>query len=66
MNAAVFVRMNATEHERLKVRLARLRRLLLLTTDPAVAAILRNDIADIETRLRADQSPTDSTDKDSS
>ena len=51
--------MDQSEQERLRGRLARLRRLLLQTADPAVATALSDDIADIETRLRAAQSPND-------
>ncbi len=45
--------MDNIEQERLRRRLADLKRLLLQTTDAAAATILSNDIADMETRLRA-------------
>jgi cytochrome c553 len=52
-------RMDGTEQERLEGRLARLKRLLLQTTDPAVATIISDDIAEVESRIRAARSPTD-------
>src|SRR5690242_9303517 len=51
-------RMDATEQERLEGRLARLKRLLLQTTDPAVATVISDDIAEVESRIRAARSPT--------
>jgi hypothetical protein len=48
--------MDETEHERLTHRLTDLKRLLQQTTDPAAATVIGDDIADIETRLRASQS----------
>jgi hypothetical protein len=57
--------MDRAEQEHLKGRLERLGRLLLQTTDPAVAAVLNDTIADIESRLRAAQSPTGQAEKDS-
>jgi len=48
---ARILRMGETEHERLRHRL-RLRQ----TADPAAATVIGDDIADIETRLRASQS----------
>jgi hypothetical protein len=51
--------MDETEHERLRRRLIDLKRLLQGTTDPAVATVIGDDIADVETRLRASQSSLD-------
>ena len=52
-------RMNATEQERLERRLARLKQLFLQTTDPAAATVISDDIAEVESRIRAARSPTD-------
>lgn len=51
--------MDTTEQVRLEGRLARLKRLLLQTTDPAVATIISDDIANVASRIRAAQPPTD-------
>jgi len=48
--------MDETEHELLTHRLTDLKRSLQQTTDPAAATVIGEDIADIETRLRASQS----------
>ena len=57
--------MDATEQGRLEARLARLKGLLQQTTDPAAATIISDDIADVESRIRAVRSPTDLPAKDS-
>jgi hypothetical protein len=51
--------MDPTEQQRLEGRLAHLKRLLLKTTDPAVATIISDDIADVESRIRGARSPVD-------
>ena len=51
--------MDETEHERLRRRLNDLKRLLQQTTDPAAATVIGDDIADLETRIRASQSSLD-------
>jgi hypothetical protein len=51
--------MDEIERERLRHRLTDLKRLLQQTTDPAAATVIGDDIADIETRLRAPQSSLD-------
>jgi hypothetical protein len=48
--------MDETEEERLSRRLIDLKRLLQQTTDPAAATVIGDDIADLETRIRAYQS----------
>jgi hypothetical protein len=58
--------MDPTEQERLKGCLARLKRLLLQPTDPAVATVISDDIANMKTRLRAPQSSIDLQTKHSS
>jgi hypothetical protein len=56
---ARILHMEETEHERLRHRLNDLKRLLQQTTDPAAATVIGDDIADIETRLRAAQASPD-------
>jgi len=56
---ARIVRMDRTEHERLRHHPTDLKRLLRQTTDPAAATVLSNDIADMETCLPTAQSPID-------
>ena len=51
--------MDKIEHLRQTNRLAELKRLLLQTTDPAALTVINDDIADVETRLRASQSRLD-------
>lgn len=51
--------MDQRETERLRRRLADLKHQLRQTIDPAVATVISNDIADVETRLKAVQSPLD-------
>jgi putative N-acetylmannosamine-6-phosphate epimerase len=62
---ARIVRMDRTEHERLRHHLTDLKRLLQQTTDPA-ATVMSNDVADMETCLRTAQSPIDLRHKGSS
>jgi hypothetical protein len=51
--------MDKSEQLRLSDQLAGLKRQLMQTTDPAAATVISDDVANIETRLRAAQSPLD-------
>jgi hypothetical protein len=55
--------MNRTEQENPRHRLDDLKRLLQQTTDPAAAAVISDDIADLESSLQAARSPLDLTKK---
>ena len=51
--------MDRVDSDHLRNRLADLKRRLQQTTDPAAATVISNDIADVETRLKAAESPLD-------
>jgi hypothetical protein len=51
--------MDKSEQLRLTGRLAALKHRLLQAADPAVATVISDDIANVETRLRACQAPLD-------